>query len=41
MIYSIIFSLFYFNGIKGQRAVLLLSDGEDENSKFSKEQALV
>jgi len=37
---SIIFSLFYFNGIKGQRAVLLLSDGEDENSKFSKEQTL-
>ncbi|MFL6291938.1 MAG: VWA domain-containing protein [Thermoanaerobaculia bacterium] len=37
---SIIFSLFYFNGVKGQRAVLLLSDGKDEGSRFSFEDAL-
>ena len=35
---SIVFSLFYFNGIKGQRALLLLSDGKDENSRFTLEQ---
>ncbi|HET9225622.1 MAG TPA: VWA domain-containing protein, partial [Thermoanaerobaculia bacterium] len=37
---SIIFSLFYFNGVKGQRAVLLLSDGKDEGSRFTYEDAL-
>ncbi|HVG08280.1 MAG TPA: VWA domain-containing protein, partial [Thermoanaerobaculia bacterium] len=37
---SIIFSLFYFNGVKGQRAMLLLSDGKDEGSRFSYEDAL-
>jgi Ca-activated chloride channel family protein len=37
---SVVFSLFYFNGIKGQRAVLLLSDGKDENSKFTFDQTL-
>jgi len=37
---SLIFSLFYFNGVKGQRAVLLLSDGKDEGSRFSYEDAL-
>ena len=37
---TIIFSLFYFNGVKGQRAVLLLSDGKDEGSRFSYEDAL-
>ena len=37
---SIIFSLFYFNGVKGQRALLLLSDGKDEGSRFSFEDAL-
>ncbi len=37
---SLVFSLYYFNGIKGQRAILLLSDGKDENSKFSYEDAL-
>ena len=31
---SVIFSLYYFNGIKGQRAIILLSDGKDEHSKF-------
>lgn len=37
---SIIFSLFYNNGIEGQRALLLLSDGEDESSKFTFEETL-
>lgn len=37
---SVIFSLFYFNGIKGQRAILLLSDGKDEGSRFSFDDAL-
>ena len=37
---SIIFTLFYFNGVKGQRAMLLLSDGKDEGSRFSFEDAL-
>lgn len=37
---SLIFSLFYFNGIKGQRAILLLSDGKDESSRFEFEEAL-
>ena len=31
---ALIFSLYYFNGIRGQRAILLLSDGKDESSKF-------
>ncbi|HWM95054.1 MAG TPA: VWA domain-containing protein [Thermoanaerobaculia bacterium] len=37
---TIVFSLFYFNGVKGQRAVVLLSDGKDEGSRFSYEDAL-
>jgi Ca-activated chloride channel homolog len=37
---TVIFSLYYFNGIKGQRALLLLSDGKDEGSRFSYEDAL-
>lgn len=32
---SLIFSLYYFNGIKGQRALILLSDGKDEHSRFA------
>ncbi len=32
--------LYYFNGIKGQRALLLLSDGKDEGSRFTYEDAL-
>jgi Ca-activated chloride channel family protein len=31
---SLMFSLYYFTGIKGQRAILLLSDGKDEVSRF-------
>lgn len=37
---SIVFSLYYFNGIKGQRALLLFSDGKDEGSRFTFEDAL-
>jgi len=37
---SLIFSLYYFNGVKGQRALIVLSDGEDENSRFSYEDTL-
>ena len=37
---SLVFCLYYFNGIKGQRALLLLSDGKDEGSRFTYEDAL-
>lgn len=37
---SLMFALYYFSGIKGQRAVLLLSDGKDEVSRFDFEQTL-
>jgi len=37
---TIIFTLFYFNGVKGQRAILLLTDGRDENSRFGFDDAL-
>ncbi len=37
---SLVYSLSYFDGISGQKALLLLSDGKDENSSFSFESAL-
>ncbi|MCP3964072.1 MAG: VWA domain-containing protein [bacterium] len=37
---SLIFTLYYFNGIRGQRALLLLSDGKDESSRFEFDDAL-
>ncbi len=37
---SVIFTLFYFTGVKGQRALLLLSDGKDEGSRFTYEDTL-
>ena len=37
---SLIFSFYTFNGLKGRRALLLLSDGRDEGSRFSFEEAL-
>lgn len=37
---SVMFGLYYFAGIKGQRAILLLSDGRDEGSRFDFEQTL-
>jgi VWFA-related protein len=37
---SIVFSLYYFTGIRGQRALLILSDGQDQSSRYSFEEAL-
>ncbi|HYG65865.1 MAG TPA: VWA domain-containing protein, partial [Thermoanaerobaculia bacterium] len=37
---SIAFALHYLTGVKGQRAILLLSDGEDRSSRFGYEQIL-
>ena len=37
---SLIFSFYCFNGLKGRRAILLLSDGKDEGSRFTYEEAL-
>lgn len=37
---SVVFSLFYFNGVKGQRAIVLLSDGKDEGSRFNFDETL-
>ena len=37
---SLVYSLSYFDGISGQKALLLLSDGKDENSTFTFESAL-
>jgi VWFA-related protein len=37
---SIIYSLYYFGGIKGKRAIILLSDGKDEGSHYSYTDAL-
>lgn len=37
---SLIFGLYHLNGLKGQRAMLLLSDGRDESSRFSYEDTL-
>ncbi|MDX1503787.1 MAG: VWA domain-containing protein, partial [Thermoanaerobaculia bacterium] len=37
---SVMFGLYYFAGVKGQRALLLLSDGKDEASRFSYEETL-
>ena len=37
---SLIFSLYHLAGVAGQRAILLLTDGKDEVSRFSFEDAL-
>ncbi len=37
---SLIFALHYFDGIKGPKALLLLSDGEDEASRFGIEHVM-
>jgi Ca-activated chloride channel family protein len=37
---SLIFALYYFSGIKGKRALVLLSDGEDSSSEYSFEEAI-
>jgi Ca-activated chloride channel family protein len=37
---AIVYSLYNFSGVKGQKALILLTDGRDTVSKFSFEQAL-
>ena len=37
---SVMFGLYYFAGIKGQRAILVLSDGKDESSRFTFDETL-
>ena len=37
---SLMFSLYYFTGIPGQRALLLLTDGRDEVSRFGFKETL-
>jgi len=37
---SLIYTLYYFGGIKGKRAIVLLSDGRDEGSHYSFDEAL-
>ncbi|MEM7583143.1 MAG: VWA domain-containing protein [Acidobacteriota bacterium] len=37
---SIIFSLHYFSGLQGKRAIVVLTDGEDSNSAYSYEDAI-
>ncbi len=37
---SLMFGLYYFAGVRGQRALLLLSDGKDEASRFDYEETL-
>ena len=37
---SVMFGLYYFAGVRGQRALLLLSDGQDEASRFDFEETL-
>ncbi len=37
---TLVYAFYYFNGVKGQRAILLVTDGRDEDSRFSFEQAL-
>jgi len=37
---SVVFGLYYFNGLKGQRALIVLSDGKDESSKLQLDETL-
>jgi len=37
---SVVFALHYLQGIRGERAILLLTDGGDRSSKFSFEECL-
>jgi VWFA-related protein len=37
---AMVFSLYYFGGLRGRRALLLLSDGRDEGSRFTFDEAL-
>jgi Ca-activated chloride channel homolog len=37
---SVIYALYYFGGVKGKRAIILLSDGKDEGSHYTFNDAL-
>jgi VWFA-related protein len=37
---SVIYALYYFGGVKGKRAIILLSDGKDEGSHYAFSDAL-
>ncbi|HEY5611660.1 MAG TPA: VWA domain-containing protein [Thermoanaerobaculia bacterium] len=37
---AIVYSLYYFQGIKGQKALVVITDGKDSASKFSFDQSL-
>jgi VWFA-related protein len=37
---SVVFTLYHFGGLRGQRAIILLTDGEDSISHYSFEEAL-
>jgi Ca-activated chloride channel family protein len=37
---SLIYSLYYFGGVKGKRAIIILSDGKDEGSRHTYSDAL-
>ncbi|MFL6263614.1 MAG: VWA domain-containing protein [Thermoanaerobaculia bacterium] len=37
---SVIYALYYFGGVKGKRAIILLSDGKDEGSRYTFSDAL-
>ncbi|MGH9458669.1 MAG: VWA domain-containing protein [Thermoanaerobaculia bacterium] len=37
---ALVYSLYHFQGVKGQKALVLISDGQDTASKFKYEQAL-
>ncbi|MGB5400040.1 MAG: VWA domain-containing protein, partial [Thermoanaerobaculia bacterium] len=37
---SLVFTLHYFSGIKGKRALIVLSDGEDSSSRYSFDETL-
>jgi Ca-activated chloride channel homolog len=37
---ALVYGLYYFDGVKGQKALIVLSDGKDESSRFSLENAI-
>jgi Ca-activated chloride channel homolog len=37
---SLVYALYYFGGVKGKRALVILSDGKDEGSRYSYTEAL-
>jgi VWFA-related protein len=37
---SLIYALYYFSGVQGKRALVLISDGDDQGSRYSFEEAL-